>query len=793
MNKEIVINAELTPTKFIFKSTNEDGSTFSVISCSVGKSDKDLELHPIYKNITITGYGLEDVMLNRQQKFKLTPVKNKHQSSYNARLDIPEIDLNPKNQWSFLEFCVTENQFLEFQKTYDENIKIIDYIVSLDNTKDIINSVYGIGDSTLSKIRDKIDLKMNISKILVMFDGFAVPEHVVNKIYNHYSSNMSLLEKIFKENIYELTKISGIGFKTIDAIYLSHENSNVEDENRVKAGILYALSEQMSNGNTKYKKSKLINSSIRALGVKKNVVVKVLEDIIIDGSSLIKNIDRTIDYNNLSKIIPRILTNEKAYDKIVLYNDFYSLSEVFVCEYITFKILLKKSECEPLTPRFDKGIFDYFKNFENIELSDEQQKFFLELNNSSLQFLVANGGTGKSMSQKVLLKYANDNNLKVLLLAPTGKARKKLEEYTNHKAHTIHSFLQIRDEIDITNTVLQGVNNFDIVVIDESSMIDTKLAYSLISYFPVETKMIFVGDDAQIPSVSYGNFLFDTTHDTTSLHVSRFSKVFRQNEGGILDIITKIRKGERFLKSTFFGRKVFGKNCVFNTRLEYGQEYSDNAIDTYVNLLDSGYTINDIVILTPSNIGINGTVEINKKIQSRINKSKGNFLIVSNSQGNDIHFKVGDLLMNVRNKYVYDVTHTHGVITESSEKSVYVANGESMILKEVLNQYCIFEFESRLIAIYNDEIKNGDMQHGWCITAHKSQGSEYKIAICIVPTQSSFQMNGNLLYTMTSRAKDYLLVLGDMNVINRSMSKFENYRRETNLKTFFEIYEGRYE
>ena len=769
-----MITVEVIPDKIIYKQQNRNSEDFYCVwSCKVNDEEeqKKVNINPKYQSITVSGNALDDLVVGSPILLDLEENK-KYPYSYNGHLHKMVLSDEPQDQWTFLKYCITPLQYVNFELAYDKDMKIVEYILNVDNQRDIIENVMGIGDSVLDRMRSKVRNKVNNSNAYILFDGYKITDTVIKKIQKHYSNDLELIKKILHRNVYEFTEVNGVGFKIADEIYLSVEGHNLNDKNRIVAGIVHVLNENMSNGNTRCTEKKLISLAVKNLGVKKSEVLEVISDMEICKETVMEMLEK-LNISNVKAIddeIKKIVRHFKG--KIIQDDGYYTDIAVFSVEYVIYRILKEKSKLKPDLPEEDWSRL--FKNFEaktNISLSDEQQQFFREIHDSSLQFLVANGGTGKSMSQKVLLEYVHLNSLKCLLLAPTGRARKKLEEYTNYSASTIHSYL-------MKSGTGNDAGDYDVVLVDESSMIDTQLAYNMLTTLPLETKFIFVGDDAQIPSVSYGNFLYDSTKISSDIHVSRFSKVFRQSEGGILDIITKIRKGEKFLSSTFNGRKVFGQNCVFNTKLGYKEEYCDKAVETYLELLQKDYKVDDLVLLTPTNKGINGTMAINKVIQEALNPKNGQDYLEVNTGEDVIEYRVGDLIMNVQNRTVKKVT-------SEGDSEYYIANGESMVLKEVFDTYSIFEIEGNMIKIDNDDITNGSMQHGWCITAHKSQGSEYKVAICLVPRQCAFQMNGNLLYTMTSRAKEYLLVLGDMSVINNSMRKFENKIRETNLAKFF--------
>ena len=320
-------------------------------------------------------------------------------------------------------------------------------------------------------------------------------------------------------------------------------------------------------------------------------------------------------------------------------------------------------------------------------------------------------------------------------------------------------------------------------------MVDVVLAMRLLSVVPENSKIVFAGDDSQIPSVAYGNFLYDSLNNKSTF-VSRYTKIFRQSEGGILDIVTKIRQGISFLPNIFRERKVFGKNCVFDLRRpKQDQDITDQAVEAYTNVMKTGkYTIDDVVILSPTKKGVKGTTSINNKIQAIMNPEsddKTQFESVTNAIG--VVFREGDLVMNQKNHKGLSTYTQLGNVFTSDAKSISIVNGDIGTILRIDGNNVYIQFDEGIVEFPKKDFNNGMIIHGWCITGHKSQGSEYKVVICIIDSSSSFQMNGNLFYTMASRAKELLLVLGDSATINRSLKKFENLERETNRKDFFAI------
>ena len=429
------------------------------------------------------------------------------------------------------------------------------------------------------------------------------------------------------------------------------------------------------------------------------------------------------------------------------------------------------------------------RRYDRVEISDiidmgyEEEMTCIMVDNDEHLYLCNDFVvTHNTTSQKLMLQYAKETGQSIVFLAPTGRARKKLAEYTGHTAHTIHSFV---------GSMLSEMK-YNIYFVDESSMVDVVLAMKLLDVVPENSKIVFAGDDSQIPSVAYGNFLYDCLNNNTTF-VNKYTKIFRQSEGGILDIVTKIRQGISFIPNIFRERKVFGKDCVVDLRRpESGQDITDQAVKAYQNVLATNkYKVDDIVILSPTKKGKKGTTTVNNKIQSIVNPNDGTLEeFESMSNGIDVIFREGDLVMNQKNHKELQTYIQIGNVFAEDASSISIVNGDIGTIVGIVNQRDFYvKFDEGIVQFKKSDFTNGMIIHGWCITGHKSQGSEYKVVICMVDSSSSFQMNGNLLYTMGSRAKELLLFLGDSVTINRALKKFENLERETNLINFFKIHD----
>lgn len=356
----------------------------------------------------------------------------------------------------------------------------------------------------------------------------------------------------------------------------------------------------------------------------------------------------------------------------------------------------------------------------------------------------------------------------VSLLAPTGKASKVMKGYTGRDASTIHRKAGVHDdEGDGKNHIYD-----DVIIVDESSMCDVFILSKLLKVIKnPNMRILFVGDDFQLPSVGVGNFLYDMIH-SGCVKVSRLKKVFRQAEGGILDIATKVRNGQKFLDNDSDGRIVFGKDCVFF--LSDSEFVRDGLMKNYKNVLKR-YKQEEIAVLSPTNKGMLGTVELNKMIQQIANpKSDNKKEKAVGKKDNPTIYRVGDMVMNTVNTYEMETVDggTADVFNGDSGKILDIDDKEKVF---------IIDFDGIVVKMaFNTILSN--LMHSWVTTIHKSQGSQYKVIIVIIDKSASYQMNANLMYTGFSRAKEFMLVLGQAFAVNVGITKFINMERRSFLQ-----------
>lgn len=349
------------------------------------------------------------------------------------------------------------------------------------------------------------------------------------------------------------------------------------------------------------------------------------------------------------------------------------------------------------------------------------------------------------------------------------KAAKILSNYVGKPASTIHRAAGIISEDD------EGKYDVyeDVILIDEVSMVGSRLFGQLL--YRIKGRMprlVFVGDPEQLPSVGFGSALSDCLK-SEKFAVTTLTQVFRQKEGGILDIATKTRQKEEYLDDYTRGKFEFGKDSVFYS---VNSEHIEKGIlFCYKKALEK-YNKEEILILSPTRKGKFGTYLINKRIQDIVNptsESKKEFSI--KLDGQEIIYREGDNVLNIKNKYK---------IKNVFDEEVDIVNGDSGIIEKIDKEKnrVIVDFEFTKIPFKYGEMK--DFLHNYCITKHKSQGDSALHIIMVADKAHKYQLDKNLVYTGITRAKSFLDIISQSETINYALKRSAVLERKTFLYDF---------
>lgn len=702
-----------------------------------------------YDNVSISG-EIPELTLGTQYEITATETESKYGVSYkilNIKRDEPKSEEDMK---IFLEEILTPNQADVLYENYPDIVRR----VKEDDLDDVdLSKLHGIGDKTFERIKKKIIENFCLVDLVTEFKG-VLSLNIVKKIYDKYFSIELLREKLKSEPYTSLTRISGIGFKTADSIILELQKEDIFDfgydvktsPDRCLSCLLYLLQENENEGNTKMKLADLRKSCLQLVPACADHFAEVIKS-------------NSIYYNKDTMDVALRWTYDTEH-------------------YIARTIIKNLNNCN--------NVWNYdvekYRKVGEFELTDEQITAVSNLCKYSISILNGAAGTGKSASTQAIISMLEDNFKSYKLFSPTGKAAKVLADYTKKQASTIHRGLGHQPpNIWTFNEGNKLV--CDVVIVDEFSMVDVQLFNKLIEAIDFEhTKLLIIGDNAQLPSVSCGNLLHDFMQSNLIPTVT-LTKVHRYGEGGLMKVATDTRCCKTYLNNSMKAKATsFGDNKDYMFVDLASEIIPHHAVALYKKLLDNGISIENIQVLTAKNVSDCGTVVLNNLLQKVANPNYGSEICMK--VGETTYYK-GDLVIQCVNNYKaeIDMEHMPDEVFECYYDDIptaFVANGETGIIREIYNTFAIIDFDGMYVKYYRDNMTM--VKLGYAITIHKSQGSSVDNVILCTPQSHIFMLNSNLLYVGLTRMKKKCYHLGSLNSVNQAIHKKENLERHTFMK-----------
>ena len=550
--------------------------------------------------------------------------------------------------------------------------------------------------------------------------------------------------KQIKTNPYILcTSGIDIDFRLVDRM-AADLGFDAENSDRVRAGIVYVLHENANAGHTCLPTEKLRESVCDNLGIERRQFESCLDDC------------EEKDW------VVRITLGKREF----VYLPEYYLAETYIAKKLAF--MLRTSA------QYEKDYSDEIRGVEfseNIQYEDLQRAAISACLTGSVFILTGGPGTGKTTTLNGVIKILKAQKKRILLCAPTGRAAKRMSDLTGEPARTIHRLLEVdfnaKGELKFKRNETNPLPA-DVVIADEMSMVDALLMCSLVRAIKPTSKFIMVGDSNQLPSVGAGNVLKDliASHYIPSVELK---EIFRQAAQSL--IVTnahRIVNGEFPVlddrQNDFFFMNKSLESDIAGLVIQLAKQ---RLPDTY------GFSpIDDIQVLCPTKMGMAGTKELNKQLQSALNPPSQN---KAELKFFDVIFRTGDKVMQTKNDY--DV-----LWTKNNEKGSGIFNGDIGIIRSVdrFSQNVTIDFEGR-VAIYTSEMLRR-LEHAYAITIHKSQGSEYDAVIIPITAFTHNLLYRNLLYTGVTRAKKMIIVIGTKELVktmvdnNRKMLRYSLLR-----------------
>lgn len=619
----------------------------------------------------------------------------------------------------------------------------------IDMSPSSLAEVKNISLKKALEIGDKFKELKKVQNTVMFLQKYNITTNTALKIYETYGGNTI---EIVKNNPYKLVEdIDGIGFLTADRIA---KNIGIPEDSqyRVRAGLLHALNSSVEKtGNTFLPKQMLLSQAENILNLDRSsyseLYENALENLTLDKTVII------MWKNNTEIAVP---TKYYYYE--------YSVSQKLAL--LNSSQVIEKQEVE--------DEIKFFEEKNRITFHQEQKEAIKSAINNGVSVITGGPGTGKTTIIKCIIDIVKQNNKRFMLLAPTGRASKRMSDSTGEEAKTIHRALEVASG-DLTNRFIYNENNnfkTDVVIVDEVSMVDVALMNHLCKALPRDCKLILVGDKDQLPSVGAGNVLDDIIKSGV-IKVTMLTKIYRQSDDSL--IITNahlINSGKMPLidnssKDFFFEEK--------NNLDSIKQSIVDLVVKRLPNFTKLEST--QIQVLAPLKAGVCGIDNLNKCLQASLNPpamTKMEIVV-----GESI-FRVGDKVMQTTNNYNLVWKKLNGFIEEEGEG---VFNGDIGYIELIDFQTgeVVVDFEDGRRCLY-PRTEVSQLSLAYAITIHKSQGSEFDVVVLPAIAGPSMILTRNLIYTAVTRAKKMVVIVGEQKNLKRMVANNYTVQRFTLLK-----------
>ena len=711
-----------TISKIIYRN-NSNGYTVGLIK--IKESDEE-----VGKIETFTGVLPE---FNEKTIYQLNGTFTTHNKyGYQFQVDSFEIVL-PEKKDELVDF-LSSDLFPIGEKTAKKIVGSFgeDTIDVILNNKEKLLEIPRLGIERINKINNILKEYQSTSNIVLELNrmGFNTKDSLM--LLNKYKDKVI---RIIDNNIYDLIDNINLNFKEIDTIAINNKY-DLYDERRIEALIIYLLNEITFEQGDTYSFFQEIYSSI----------IKYLPDL--------KSED--LEYYLLK------LSKQK---RVVIKKEKYYLKELYDAEeYIADRIYRLNNMERRKLPKLKEKIKELEQKI-GITYDESQKNAIINSLNNNFTITTGGPGTGKTTIIKGIIRMLVDtchiSPQNIALLAPTGRASRKLIEVCNIPAYTIHKYLGWDKDNNTFSHNEINVCKEEYIIVDEASMIDTMLMFSLLKGTRLDSKFIFIGDYYQLPSVSQGQVLKDMI-DSEVLDVIKLNNLYRQKDGNyIIDLAHEIKNKE--LSDNFLTKK---EDYNF---IEVDNDYVLTSIkDIILKALEKGYREKDIQVLAPMYKSQNGIDNLNKMLQEIFNPKSNdkNELIV----GNKI-YREGDKILELVNDSDNSISNGDlGYIINITNKE---KNGNK-------KNEIIVDFDGNIVSFSPDKFIN--ITHGYAISVHKSQGGEFNMVI--IPFVNSFKrmLYNKLIYTAVTRAKSKLILIGSREAFIYGVNNDYVNNRKTTLK-----------
>ena len=630
----------------------------------------------------------------------------------------------------------------------------------LEEEPERLSEVKGISEKMAMSSSAQVEEKREMRQAMLFLQQYGISMNLALKIYRHYGQK---LYSVIQNNPYQLADdIQGVGFKIADEI-ASRVGIFTDSDYRIKSGLFYALLQASGNGHTYLPEAELLHNASELLSVETGRMEKHLMDLQMEKKLVVK---------------------EKDGERIVYPAQFYYM------ELNTARMLHDLNVHSKIPAQQIKARLLKLTGQDPFPLDELQEQAVYEAVSHGLLIITGGPGTGKTTTINTIIRYFEQEEMEILLAAPTGRAAKRMSEATGRESKTIHRLLELTGipagdsgAESAGESRLEGMHferneenplEADVIIIDEMSMVDISLMHALLKAVTVGTRLILVGDVNQLPSVGPGNVLRDMI-ESGKFPVVKLTKIFRQAaQSDIIVNAHKINAGEQVPLNKR------SRDFLFIRREHPADIIKDMMVLIKDKLPDYVHApMEEIQVMTPMRKGALGVEQLNRLLQERFNPPGPS---KKEKEAGGTVFRTGDKVMQIKNNYqlAWEVRNRYGIPVKTGEG---VFNGDIGIVREINHfaETLEVEFDEGRRAEYSFR-QLEELELAYAITIHKSQGSEYPAVVIPIYPGPRMLMTRNLIYTAVTRAKACVCLVGIPEVFQAMVDNATEQKRYSGLK-----------